>query len=132
MANIISRSFFTYLLVGLANTTLTLIIISILYYFNYSDQFANFFGILGGVIQSVILNSKYTFQQKILSYRKSAFFTLVLIISYLINLFVLNICLNTFNLSSLTSQVFALIFYVISSYLLLKTFVFKENINQVE
>lgn len=132
MTNIISRSFFIYIFVGLANTTLTVIIVSILYYFNYSDELANFFGILGGIIQSIILNTKYTFQEKTLSLQKSVFFFLVLMISYLINLFILKICLHTFHLSSLASQTVSLIFYFISSYLLLKNFVFKENINQVE
>ena len=59
-----SQSFGLFVAIGLANTMLTFTIIVIFSILEQSDVVANFFGILGGMIQSIILNSKFTFQQK--------------------------------------------------------------------
>jgi putative flippase GtrA len=126
MEKFISRSVLLFLVIGLANGMLTLAIISICYFFDSSDEMANFLGILGGMVQSIILNSKYTFQQEEIVLSKSIYFFSILALSYLINFYILYLCLNIMKLPSFLSQLVAIMFYVISSYVLLRKFVFKK------
>ena len=126
MEKFISRSVLLFLVIGLANGMLTLAIISICYFFDSSDEMANFLGILGGMVQSIILNSKYTFQQEEIVLSKSIYFFSILALSYLINFYILYLCLNIMKLPSSLSQRVAIMFYVISSYVLLRKFVFKK------
>lgn len=127
-----TKRIINYLLVGLANTIVTLIIIFLLYLINFSDQLANFCGISVGIIQSILLNSKFTFGQDKIKYGKSLYFFLILALSYLVNLFVLNISLNYFLLSSLISQCIALFVYTAMSFLLLNNYLFKSPMSEVE
>ena len=124
MLNNTSKSFSMFLLIGLANTMLTFAIITIFYAFDQSDEMANFFGILGGMIQSIFLNSKFTFQQRKIEFFKSFAFLLILLSSYLINFCILYLCLNVLGLQSFVSQLAAIIFYTLSSYILLRKFLF--------
>lgn len=127
-----TKRIINYLLVGLANTIVTLIIIFLLYLINFSDQLANFCGISVGIIQSILLNSKFTFGQDKIKYGKSLYFFLILALSYLVNLFVLNISLNYFLLSSLISQCIALFVYTAMSFLLLNNYLFKSPMSEVK
>jgi putative flippase GtrA len=126
MEKFISRAMLLFLAIGVANGMLTLTIISICYFFNSSDEMANFLGILGGMVQSIILNSKHTFQQKEIVLSKSIYFFSILTLSYLINFYILYVCLSIMKLPSFLSQLVAIIFYVFSSYVLLRKFVFKK------
>jgi putative flippase GtrA len=120
-----SRSFLSFLLVGLANTLLTLGVITICYFFESSDELANFFGVFCGMIQSIWLNSKYTFQQLRFNFLKGLYFFLILLLSYVINFYILYLCLYILNFDSILSQLIAITFYVLTSFGLIKMFVYK-------
>ena len=126
MEKYISRSMLLFIVIGVANGMLTLAIITICYLLGNSDEIANFLGILGGMIQSIFLNSRYTFQQKEIVLSKSIYFFLILALSYLINFYILFLCLNILKLPSFLSQLVAIMFYTFSSYMLLRKFVFKK------
>ena len=128
----ISKSFGLFLIIGLANGMLTFAIIATFYALEQSDEIANFFGILGGMIQSIFLNSKFTFQEKKIYLSKSFVFFLILLLSYLINFCILHLCLNVFELHSIFSQLIAIMFYVFSSYVLLRKFLFKKITPELE
>jgi len=125
MAIKFSKSFGLFLIVGMANTVLTFLVIMTLYFLNFSDEGANFFGIAAGVAQSIILNSKFTFNQKTITAQKSLWFFLILVASYLINFAMLNFLLYVMNFPSLISQLISISFYVLVSYILLNNFLFK-------
>ena len=127
-----TKRIMNYLLIGLANTFITSIIIFLLYSINFSDQLANFCGICAGVTQSILLNSKFTFGQDKIRYDKSLYFFLILSLSYFVNLLILNISLNYFLLSSLVSQCIALFMYTVISFLLLNNYLFKNHKTKVE
>lgn len=127
-----SKSFGLFLVIGLANGMLTFTIIAVLYALEQSDEAANFFGILGGMIQSILLNSKFTFQQRKIALSKSIAFFFILLLSYLINFCVLYLCLNVFELNSLLSQLIAIIFYTFSSYIFLKKILFKQSLTELK
>ena len=127
-----SQSFGLFVVIGLANTMLTFTIIVIFSILEQSDVLANFFGILGGMIQSIILNSKFTFQQKKMTLSKCFAFFSILLFSYLINFCILNLCLNVLELQSFLSQLVAIMFYVFSSYILLRKFLFKKIAPELE
>tara|TARA_Y100001970_G_scaffold155425_1_gene190266 strand:+ start:411 stop:824 length:414 start_codon:yes stop_codon:yes gene_type:complete len=127
-----AKRIMNYLLIGLANTFVTSIIIIFLYSINFSDQLANFFGIGIGIIQSIYLNSKFTFGQYKIRHDKSFYFFLILTFSYLVNLVALNIALNYFLLSSLISQCIALFFYTSISFFLVNSYLYKNHKTRVE
>lgn len=127
-----AKRIMNYLLIGLTNTFVTSIIIIFLYSMNFSAQLANFCGIFVGVIQSIFLNSKFTFGQYKIRHDKSFYFFLILTFSYLVNLIALNIALNYFLLSSLTSQFIALFMYTSISFLLLNNYLFKNHKTEVK
>jgi putative flippase GtrA len=121
-----SKSFVSFLLIGSANTLLTLSVIAICYFFGSSDELANFFGVFCGMMQSIWLNSKYTFQQRRIIFSKSVYFFLILLLSYAINFYILYLCLYILNFGSFLSQLIAIIFYVFTSFALLRTLVYKK------
>jgi len=130
MLNQIYRSFSMYIMVGILNTFSSFAIIFFMLFFGLSDAISNFFGIVGGILQSIILNTKFTFRQKQLKFYKSLNFFLILLISYLINLIALTISINFFGLSSLFAQFIGITCYVTSSFLFLKRFLFNESIQK--
>ena len=127
-----AKRLISYILIGLVNTFLTSIIIFFLYSINFSDQLANFCGIFVGLIQSIFLNSKFTFGQNKIRYDKSLYFLLILLVAYIVNLLVLNIALNYFLLSSIISQFIALFMYTSISFLLLNNYLFKNHKTKVK
>ena len=127
-----AKRLISYILIGLVNTFLTVIVIFLLYSVNFSDQLANFCGICAGIIQSILLNSIFTFGQKKIRYDKSLYFFLILSLSYFINLLVLNISLNYFLFSSLISQCIALFMYTAISFLLINNYLFKNHKTKVK
>lgn len=127
-----AKRLISFILIGLVNTFVTVIVIFLLYSVNFSDQLANFCGIFAGVIQSILLNSKFTFGQEKIRYDKSLYFFLILSLSYFINLLVLNISLNYFLFSSLISQCIALFMYVAISFLLINNYLFKNHKTKVK
>lgn len=123
----ITNKFSKYLTIGAANTLVTTFVIYILYSMSFSDQLANFLGIIVGIIQSIFMNSKFTFDQDRLHLSKSFAYLLILLLAYLVNLFALNLCLSFFMLSSLMSQCIALILYVLTSFFLLNQYLFNNH-----
>lgn len=116
----LAKTFSSYLMVGLANTATSISVMLVMYFFGYSDEEANFFGILAGVIQSILLNSKFTFRQDSINLGKSLIFFLILVFSYLVNLGVLFIALNLIGLSSFTSQLLAMSSHTLVSFFMLR------------
>lgn len=122
-----SNSFILFLLIGSANTLLTLGVIAICYFFGSSDELANFFGVLCGMVQSIWLNTRYTFKQQRIKFSKTVYFFLILLLSYVINFYILYLCLYILNFGSILSQLIAIIFYVFISFALLRAFVYKKK-----
>ena len=130
MLNQIYRTFSMYVMVGILNTFSSLAIIFFMLYFGFSDAISNFFGIVGGILQSIVLNTKFTFRQEQLKFYKSLYFFLILLISYLINLIALTISINYFGFSSPFAQFIGITCYVASSFLFLNIFLFNESIQK--
>ena len=63
---------------------------------------------------------------------KSFAFFSILLLSYLINFCILYLCLNVLELQSFLSQLVAIVFYVFSSYILLRKFLFKKIAPELE
>lgn len=121
-----------YIIVGVLNTFTSFAIIFVMLLFGLTDALSNFFGIVGGIFQSIILNSKLTFRQKNLTYYKSLKFFLVLLIAYLINLIALSISIDYFGYSSLVAQIIGITCYVTISFLCLNRFLFNKDLQKLE
>ena len=128
---LMKKSFFlqfrSYILIGLFNTFLSLSVIFLMISYGYSDIFSNFIGFSFGVISSFFLNAKFTFSSIRISLNKFLRFILSVGFSYLMNLLVLVLCLQTLMLSSFISQLLALSTYVLVNFLLLRWVVFRDT-----
>ena len=105
MSENISKIFSKYMIVGVANTLTSIAIIVVMYHFGFGDELSNFCGIFGGIIQSILINTRFTFRQKYVELYKSFYFFLILLLAYLCNLTVLFVATNYIGLSSLFSQI---------------------------
>ena len=117
--------FFTYNLVGIANTITGFSIIFSLMFLGLSATTSNFIGYALGSILSYYLNKKYTFKTSAKSKSMAVKFFTVLGIAYLLNFITLQ-WLLTF-MDPYLAQFCSAVVYTLSSFLLAKFFVFKEQ-----
>jgi putative flippase GtrA len=118
------------LLVGIANTTSSILIIIALISIGFSDEISNFFGIAGGIFQSIVLNTKFTFRQKYLNAYKSLNFFIILALAYLVNLITLYISKNYLELNSALSQIAGISCYILVSFYLLEKYLFTKQLEK--
>jgi len=121
--------FLTFNLVGIVNTLFGFSIIFTLMFLGMSALASNFIGYFLGAILSYTLNKKYTFKSDTKDKTEALKFFTVLLISYLINLMTLQWLLTFLNPYS--AQFISAIVYTLSSFILVKLFVFSEkNMNK--
>ncbi|WP_419865846.1 GtrA family protein [Gallibacterium genomosp. 3] len=91
-------------------------------FFNFGIYFSNSMGYIVGIIFSFLLNSIFTFT---ISMSISRFIKFIVCCGfcYLINLFILHLCLPYYG--SYISQIFGMVGYTISGFLINKVWVMK-------
>lgn len=109
-------------MVGIVNTTLGFSIIIVLMFIGFSPTVSNAVGYGLGAILSYYLNSKYTFDTQKHHIGQAIKFFIVLLFAYLLNYFTLQWTLDFLN--PYLSQLVSAIVYTLSSFLLMKFFVF--------
>jgi len=119
----IMRQFLRYNAVGIANTFVGIGIIFTLMIIGFSPTKSNLIGYLIGAILSYYLNSHYTFKKKRTLILALKFF-IVLAIAYTLNYFTLQYTLVTLN--PYIAQLSSATVYTLSSFALMKVFVFKD------
>lgn len=123
-----SKYFGKYLFVGVINTIFGFSIIFFLMWLEIpqiTPQVANLIGYFCGFILSYFLNKHFTFESKNSHRRDFSRFAIVMICAYLINLAVLEICLN-YRLNKYFAQIVAGVFYTISGFIFNRFFAFKS------
>jgi len=118
------NQFLKYNIVGIVNTLVGFIIIIVLMFAGLSPEVSNAIGYGIGAILSYYLNSKYTFESKSKDKKIILKFFLVLAIAYALNFLTLQSLLPLIN--PYFSQVISAIVYTLSSFFLMKFFVFRE------
>lgn len=123
-----------FIIVGSINTLITLAVFYVLnkiFHINYLTS--SLFAYVLGMVNSYTLNKKWTFQDRnkkvIIQFIK---FIIVNLISLGINLFIMYISVNKFNLDSMLSQIIATGFSTISNYLGSKVLVFSNHNEEKE
>jgi putative flippase GtrA len=121
----VSRSLAKFLVVGVLNTLLSLVIIfGLKYFLSLSDVIANFTGYVAGLICSFILNKKWTFNHTGRLTSTIFKFVLTFFIAYVANiifvLFFIQAGVNAYSSHLLAMPIYTVIFYLGS-----KFFVFK-------
>jgi putative flippase GtrA len=125
--NLLNFSLIRYGIVGVANTLFGLSIIFSFKLLGVDDILANFLGYCCGLLLSFKLNSRWTFMFHGDQLPTFFLFCLVIIGSYLINLAVVLVSLNIYNLDSYFSQALGIIPYTAFSYLGCRFFVFRKE-----
>lgn len=116
--------FSKYIIVGIANTLLTLSIIFTLMYCGISLYYANAMGYGAGILLSFILNSLFTFSTNI-SGKKLVKFLISCLICYLINLGVIKLFLTLFPEMKYLAQLLGMGFYTVSGFIINKMWAMK-------
>lgn len=111
-----------YIVVGISNTGITALVIFLLMFFNFGIYFSNCIGYIVGIIFSFLSNSIFTFTIRI-SISRFIKFIVCCGFCYLINLFILYLCLPYYG--SYISQILGMIAYTISGFLINKIWVMK-------
>ncbi|OUI78893.1 polysaccharide synthesis protein GtrA [Commensalibacter intestini] len=127
--------FSKYIMVGAANTLLTMLVIFALMHSGVNMYVSNALGYVVGIVFSFILNSLFTFSAK-LSFEKLIKFLIVCLISYLINLIAIKAFLLLFpnriylaqynmHLEVYIAQLCGMGFYTVTGFVLNKLWVMK-------
>lgn len=116
--------FSKYILVGAANTLLTMLVIFALMHSGVNMYVSNALGYVVGIIFSFILNSLFTFSAK-LSFEKLIKFLITCLISYLVNLIVMKVFLILFPDRVYFAQLCGMGFYTVTGFILNKLWVMK-------
>jgi putative flippase GtrA len=117
--------FISYNIVGIANTIVGFSIIFLLMFSGVSAALSNVIGYAIGAVLSYYLNKKYTFKSTDKSKMQAVKFFLVLGVSYVLNFLTLQWLLGFLN--PYLAQLFSAIVYTLSSFLLAKFIVFKDQ-----
>ena len=117
--------FIKYNLIGIVNTIVGFSIVFSLMFFGVGAMPSNAIGYAIGSIVSYYLNSKYTFHSSENHKKQALKFFIVLAISYGLNFLTLQWLLQTIN--PYIAQLISALVYTLSSFILAKIFVFKEN-----
>lgn len=121
-------TFTKYIVVGIANTLLTLGISFILIYFKVNLYLANIIGYIIGFILSFILNSLFTFSVQLTVLRFSKFF-ITFLLCYFLNLLGMKIFLDfiliSSNLKAYFAQLIGMVVYTLNSFFINKFWVMK-------
>ncbi|MDI2089897.1 GtrA family protein [Commensalibacter oyaizuii] len=113
-----------YVIVGLANTLLTMIIIFVLMHLGVGLYISNASGYVAGIILSFVLNSLFTFSTK-LSVSKLVKFLVACLIAYGVNLVAIKVCLFWQPTYLYLAQLCGMGFYTITGFILNKLWVMK-------
>lgn len=116
-----------FLVVGLANTALTLAIIFVLLRFGSSLLTANIIGYGAGFINSFVWNRRWTFRSTGAVWRETAIYTAVWGVCYLLQMGALLLSSQTFGLSDTISTLIAMVFFTGPNYLGNRLFTFRPD-----
>jgi putative flippase GtrA len=117
-----------YNLVGIVNTLIGFSIIIGLMYVGFSATMSNMIGYAIGAVISYVLNSRYTFSSTSPNgnaKENMIKFFLILGVAYVLNFVTLQYLLTTLN--PYLSQLGAAVVYTLSSFLMVRYFVFKDE-----
>lgn len=117
--------FFTYNLVGVINTLVGFSIIFLLMFLGLGALESNFIGYFLGAILSYNLNKRYTFKNTQNSKKQIVKFFAVLALAYLLNFITLQWLLGFLN--PYLAQLISAVVYTLSSFILAKLVVFKND-----
>lgn len=106
-----------FILVGGANTVLTLCIYSAIVLFGESVSVAVIISAVCGVAFSSVINSRYTFERR--SVKHALLFWAVYMITVSANIVLLNFLINQFEFNKILTQVFLVPIFAVATFLLL-------------
>lgn len=120
-------SFVKFNIIGILNTIVGYLIIFICMYFGLGPNVSNAVGYAVGLTASYCLNRRWSFASSNPITEELPKFLTVFLMCYLLNLAVLNICIDIFHISSYISQLISGLLYSVLFFMLSKLFVFKKS-----
>lgn len=125
--NLLDLSVVRFLVVGLANTSVGLLIIfGGKWLFGLNDISANMVGYSCGLVLSFVLNKHWSFRYKGTFGFALFRFLLVILVAYLLNLGFILVAINNFGINSYLAQALGIVPYTVVTYLGSRYFAFKQ------
>lgn len=124
---LLNNSAILYAIVGVANTIVGFGVMVILTYFGLAPELANAIGTIAGVLNSYILNKKFTFKSQNTHTRDFTRFIVAMGIAYGANLLVLMLMYRIFGIDKYICLIVANVIYTIVGYLVSKFWAFKAK-----
>ena len=119
------HEFGRFFVVGIANSALGYaVIFGLMLGAGWSPEASNVSGYAVGLVVSYALNRSFTFRSRAKPLGEASRFLVVFGVAFALNLIVLTLCVRMFGVSDWISQIIAGGVYVVSSYLLNRSFVF--------
>lgn len=112
-------------LVGLLNTFITLLVITILTWLGASPFVANAIGYAAGLVNSYFGNMKWTFKSDT-NWKRTVRFLIAVVICYAVNVFILHLSLPLAQYQVLIPQLIAMASYTVLFFILSRAWVFKK------
>ncbi|MGL1903040.1 MAG: GtrA family protein [Fibrobacterales bacterium] len=142
MRKVLNSEFVRFIVVGVINTLLFLIVARSLEFVNVHHNIANLSGYIVGGTNSYFMNKFWSFKTEKSHKEELPIFIVVFVVCYFLNLLILNVAMNTIELPTvwfkyvprsiqgiithtLICQAIANVFYTILSFTLYKTIVFR-------
>jgi putative flippase GtrA len=110
---------------GVINTAVGFIVIFSAMALDFSPMVSNIAGYVVGFILGFVISKKFVFRSEGHLVIESIRYLVVFIVSFLLNLLVLSLAINYFNIHVMVSQVVAAISYTLLMYTLTRFFVFR-------
>lgn len=118
--------FYKFIFIGILNTGITLFSIWVLTnLFSQSQYIANIIGYIAGLLNSYLINSKWTFKSNY-SGVSLVKFIIIFIVSYLIQLLVLYGSIKLLCMEGFFAQILSMAIYTIINFLMNKFYTYKE------
>lgn len=115
-----------YGLVGVINTAITFLVISVLTLLDVNPYLSNVIGFVAGLLNSFMLNSRYTFNQEA-SVSAVSRFSAAFGLAYLINIGTLHHLVSSSSFPEILIQFISMLSYNISFFILMKVWVFSRD-----
>ena len=120
------REILSYSVIGLVTTSTSYLIMFALIYVGISAYVSNFIGYVFGLIITFLGNKKLTFKVEGDGYRQVRRFLTSFVVSYLTNYSALYLFVEVLQYNPYLSQILAGPFYVITMFVLMRAYVFKN------
>ena len=121
------RQLILYIIFGGINTLASLLLYSFLLWNHCNYLIASTCAYIFGIMLGFLMNAKAVFNSKDISYKMFIQYTLIYVVSYILNIFILYVLVHVFLCNKLSAQIISTGFLVVLNFNIIKRLIFKAK-----